>query len=87
MLQPNHQSAIKLGSFNICRGLYRKEEQLNHIVTQNNFDFFGIQEADIAEFDPKVPFTIKGYKTFSAIEKKESNTMRLLCLVKNELEV
>ena len=78
---------IKLGSFNICRGLYKKEEQLIHFVTQNNFDFFGIQETDIIEFDPKVPFTIKGYKTFSAIEKKKSNTMRLLCLVKNELEV
>ena len=40
----------KIGSLNIGRGFYNKEELLIHTLQEENFDIFGVSEVDIENF-------------------------------------
>ena len=78
---------LKVGSLNIGRGLFKKEELLINTIKENDFDIFSTSEVDIKNFDEDKPFTYEGYKTFHPIQRPGTSTKRLLCFVKNNLEV
>ena len=44
-------------------------------------------EVDLSDFCEKKPFSIHGYNTYSPLERPGTNTKRLLCFVKNNIEV
>ena len=46
-----------------------------------------VSEVDIEDFDEKKPFTIKGCNTYYPLQKTGTNTKRLLCFVKDSIEV
>ena len=56
-------------------------------IIENDFDIFSTSEVDIENYDEDKPFTLKGYKTFHPIQRPGTSTKRLLCFVKNNLEV
>ena len=49
-----------IGSFNICRGLFKKEELLINTIQEQHFDIFAVSEVDIENMDEERPFTIEG---------------------------
>ena len=81
----DHQ--LKVASLNICRGLYSKEELLEATIKENDFDVCSVCEVDIENFDIKNPFSLRGYQTFFPLERNGTSTKRLICFVKEEIQV
>ena len=81
------KKSLKIGSLNIGRGLFRKEELLINTIREQNYDIFGVSEVDIEDFDEEKPFTIEGFKSFFPLHRPGSNKKRLLCFVNNDVEV
>ena len=46
-----------------------------------------MSEVDIENFDEKKPFSIHGYRTFFPLERPCTTTKRLICFVKDNIEV
>ena len=83
-IHENNIKHLKIGSLNIGRGLYGKEELLINTINEQNLDFCSVSEVDIKDFDELKHFSIKGYKT---IFSPGTKTQRLLCFVKEGIEV
>ena len=90
----NHISAVhqgkkplKIASLNIGRGLFKKEELLKNTIRYHDFDVCSVSEVDIENFDEKKPFSIHGYRTFFPLERPCTTTKRLICFVKDNIEV
>ena len=81
----DHQ--LKVASLNICRGLYSKEELLEATIRENDFDVCSVCEVDIENFDIKNPFSLGGYQTFFPLERTGTSTKRLICFVKEDIQV
>ena len=81
------ENFLKMGSLNICGGLFDKEELIIETIHRNNIDIMCLSEAQIHNYYPTKPFTIKGFKTYLPLEREKSTTVRLICLVKEDLEV
>ena len=82
-----NKKELKIGSLNIGKGLYTKEEYLKNTISEENFDIISVSEVDIEYFDEKKPYSIHGYRTFSTLKRPGANTKRLICFVKDNLEV
>jgi mRNA deadenylase 3'-5' endonuclease subunit Ccr4 len=57
--------------------LYPKETEIRHELEQHNIDIAFLQETDILDFDPKKPFSIPGYETYTHQGRKK-RTMTLV---------
>ena len=77
---------LRISSLNIRRGLYKKEEELILLMQEQNCDVCSFSEVDIEDFNEKKPFSIEGFKTFFPLKRTGTNTKRLICLVKAEIE-
>ena len=82
----NINDTLRISSLNIRRGLYKKEEELFLIMQDQNCDICSFSEVDIEDFDEKKPFSFEGYKTFFPLKRTGTNTKRLICLVKVDIE-
>ena len=80
------KKSLRISSLNIRRGLYRKEEELMLLMQEQNCDVCSFSEVDIVDFDEKKPFSIEGFKTFFPLKRTGTNTKRLICLVKVDIE-
>ena len=56
-------------------------------IKENDFDICSVCEVDIDNFDIKNPFSIKGYQSFFPLERNGTSTKRLICFVKEEIQV
>ena len=54
---------------------------------ENDLDILAVTEVDLADFDEKRPFSIEGYQTFFPLQRVGSTTKRMLCFVKDTIEV
>ena len=77
---------LRISSLNIRRGLYKKEEELILLMQEQNCDVCSFSEVDIEDFNEIKPFSIEGFKTFFPLKRTGTNTKRLICLVKAEIE-
>ena len=50
---------LRVASLNICRGLFKKEEQLIKTINETKCDIIGVSEVDITDFDEKNPIVWK----------------------------
>ena len=81
------KETLKISNLKINRGLNSKEELLKYTIQEQNCDIIGVSEVDIQDFDEKKPFTLEGYVTYFPLQKIGSNKTRLLCFVKDYIEV
>ena len=79
--------SIRVASLNINRGLIKKENELKYTIQENNIDIIGVSEVDLMDFDEKKPFKIEGFNTFFPLKRPGSNKKRLLCFVKDNLDI
>ena len=56
-------------------------------ILEENCDIFGVSEVDIQFFCEQKPFSFKGYQTFFPLERPGTSTKRLLCFVRENIEV
>ena len=82
-----HNKPLRVASLNIRRGLNNKEEMLKNLIYSLNCDIIGIGEVDIEGFCEDKPFSIHDYKTFYPPQRPGSTVKRLICMVKQDLEV
>ena len=66
---------------------FENEEFLVNLLAEQEFDIFCVCEVDIKDFNPECPFVLEGYKTFFPLHREGSNKKRLLCFVKESIEV
>ena len=78
---------LRVANLNIDRGLIKKEDVLKYTIQEHNIDIIGVSEVDLLDFDEKKPFKIEGFNTFFPLKRPGSNKKRLLCFVKDNLEV
>ena len=50
-------------------------------------DIMGVSETDLKHFDESKPFSLKGFKTFYPIKRQEMDMKRILCFVREGVEV
>ena len=79
--------SLRIASLNIGRGLFKKEELLINTIIEQNCDICCISEVDIKDFDENKPFSIKDYKSFFPLQRPGTRTKRLICFVKEHIEV
>ena len=65
----NKNKALRVGSFNICKGMNNKEELLLNMMENEDFDIIAVHETDIQEFDEKRPFTLLGFRTYWPLQR------------------
>ena len=78
---------LRIASLNIDRGLFDKEERLISTMEELDFDICAVSEVDIKDFDETKPFSIKGFNTHFPPQRPGSNTKRILCFTKSNIEV
>ena len=83
----NIEHQLKIASLNICRGVYSKEELLESTIRENDLDVCSVCEVDIENFDIKNPFSLRGYQTLFPLERTGTSTKRLICFVKDDIQV
>ena len=69
-IHENNIKCLKIGSLNIGRGLFGKEELLINTINEQNLDICSVSEVDITDFNELKPYSKKGYKTFFSSGKK-----------------
>ena len=79
--------SLKVGSLNIGRGLFKKEELLLNTINEQRFDIFSVSECDLEDFDESKPFSIKGFRTYFPLQRPGTSFKRLLCFVSERIEV
>ena len=79
--------SLRVASLNIDRGLIKKENELKYTIQEHNIDIIGVSEVDLIDFDEKKPFKIEGFNTFFPLKRPGSNKKRLLCFVKDNLDI
>ncbi|MCP3931383.1 MAG: endonuclease/exonuclease/phosphatase family protein, partial [Bacteroidetes bacterium] len=87
LLTKNSKNNLKIASLNINRGLFDKEENLIKTIKENDFDICALSEVDIKYLDDKKPFSIEGFKTYFPLQRPGSITTRIICLIKQNIEV
>ena len=55
-------------------------------MQEQNCDVCSFSEVDIEDFNEKKPFSIEGFKTFFPLKRTGTNTKRLICLAKVDIE-
>ena len=83
----NVNNSLRIASLNIDRGLFNKEERLINTIEELELDIFGVSEVDIKDFDEKKPFSLEGFNTFFPLQRPGTNTKRILCFTKANIEV
>ena len=78
---------LRIASLNINRVLFNKEERLIHTIEEHDLDIFGVSEVDIKDFDETKPFSLEGFNTFFLLQRPRTNTKRILCFTKSNIEV
>ena len=80
-------NSLRIASLNIGRGLFKKEELLINTINEQDCDIFCVSEVDIKDFDENKPFSIEGFRSFFPLQRPATRTKRLLCFVKEYIEV
>ena len=78
---------LRIGNLNICKGLNNKEAQLLNMIEEEEIDIIGVSETDLKDFDESLPYTLRGFKTFWPLKRSKANMKRMLCFVKQDVEV
>ena len=80
-------TTLRIASLNIGRGLSNKEKQLYNTIKELDCDICSVSEVDIEYFDEKKPFSFQGYKTYFPFPRPGTDTKRLICFVKDNIDV
>ena len=78
---------LRIASLNIDRGLFDKEERLINTIEDLELDIFGVSEVDIKDFDETKPYSLQGFNTFFPLQRPGTNTKRILCFTRDNIEV
>ena len=57
------------------------------MIEEEELDIIGVSETDLKDFDESLPYTLRGFKTFWPLKRSETNMKRMLCFVKQDVEV
>ena len=82
--QTTVNGGLRVGSLNICRGLYSKEKQLKMTIQDMELDIVFLLETDVSDLDLKNPPSYEGYNTICP-QKNSNNKTRILAFVKQAL--
>ena len=87
MLTETANNNLRIASLNIDRGLFDKEERLINTLEEHELDICAVSEVDIKDFDETKPFSIEGFNTYFPLQRPGTNTKRILCFTKSNIEV
>lgn len=79
------KSELIICSWNIKKGLIKREEELKEMLKSENIDIIFISETDTKELKTEADYQIAGYKTIFQKRKTDSNILRIICLIKDEI--
>ena len=75
-----------MGSINICRAFYDKEDHIKQLISAQKLDMLFVQECDIKNVDPKNPPRIQDFQTICP-KKMTKETTRILLLIKEDIKM
>ena len=74
------QSALRLGCWNIRRGLVKREIELTQMLMDEELDILFLTETD-TKIENEKDFKIAGYKTIFHVRVENAQKVRMMCLV------
>ena len=83
----NLEKQLIVSSWNINRGLLKKQTEIEKYLQDHKVDILAMQETDLSFYSEKNPFVIPGYMTFANGRNSANNKTRLLVLAKNDLRI
>ena len=73
---------LKCATWNIKRGLVKREVELREMLSKENIDVIFLTETDTKQINCETDFVIKGYKTILQERENPNDNLRIVCLVK-----
>ena len=80
-------NTLKVASLNVCKGLFSKEVLFLNMMQQEELDIIGVCETEVTDFGEQKPFTLSGFRTYWPLKRSDNNLKRMLCFVKEAIEV
>jgi len=80
-----NQKRVKIGSWNVRRGLLIREEELRSLIRTNKLNVIFLVETDTNAVNEESDYQIEGFKTLVQNKKEASDLTRIICLIDNGL--
>ena len=80
-------NTLKVASLNVCKGLFSKEVLFLNMMQQEELDIIAVCETEVTDFGEQKPFTLSGFRTYWPLKRSDNNLKRMLCFVKEAIEV
>ena len=85
-IQPKLKSTLKIVCWNIRRGIVTRELELKNLLKEEDIDIMFLTEVDTRAITTKNDYQVEGYVTMLPKIRDGGNIVRVLCLVKNEIQ-
>jgi hypothetical protein len=84
-VQKPDKQLIRIGSWNIRRGLVIREQEILNLIRQNNLGILFLVETDTLAINTEVDYKLLGFKTIIQNKKDNSTPTRIISLVNEKL--
>ena len=74
-------SKIKIGCWNIRRGLLKRELEIINLIEEQKLDILTLVETDTLNLNSESDYIIKGFKTILPTKKDNTQKTRLIMLI------
>ena len=82
--QKKEDKKLKIGTWNIRRGVLKRECEIVNVLKEENLDILFLTETDII-IEEEEDLKIEGYKSFFQLRKSNNEKIRIIALVENEM--
>ena len=79
--QPERKIHLKIGTWNLRRGLSRREHEIVNLIESEGVDVLFLTETDTGKINAS-NYKMSGYKTFTQSCESEDDTVRVIAIVK-----
>ena len=80
------ETCIRLGTWNVRRGLIRRENEIKALLQEEDLDLLFLTEADTKLINV-ANYKINGYRTIAPMAKDENDTIRVIAVAREEAGV
>ena len=79
------QANLICGTWNICRGLVTRENELTQLLDKENIDILFLIETDTSKIESENDYVLNGYKTILPLRNDKSEKIRIMLLIKESI--
>ena len=79
------QANLICGTWNICRGLVTRENELIQLLDKEKIDILFLTETDTSKIESENDYVMNGYKTILPLRDDRSDKIIIMLLIKESI--